>query len=112
MEFPTEAQFRDWLDNFDKTTIVGFARSPGSCPLAVCLNDLFHVNGTAYVRPDKRWADSCWRISEDGSERQPLPKWANSFAQKVDRTHKALAGEPVFADEALTILNQIHSTSD
>jgi hypothetical protein len=115
MDFPTEAQFRDWLDNFDKTTIVGFARSACSCPLAACLNDLFNVDGTAYVLPDEnaRVSDGIGNVIGDDDrsykKRSASPAIERSFTlpqsfhpshfygrEVVDHAHRHRGGSSLF----------------
>lgn len=83
--FPRKVSFEKWLREFPKHAFIGRSCSSDACPLAAFLNEKFELEeGVAYVRPDKVARESCWRISHDGSGRQPMPQWANDFAKRVD----------------------------
>ncbi len=83
--FPRKASFEKWLREFVPHAMIGHSCSSDACPLAAFLNEKFDLEeGVAYVRPDKVARESCWRITHDGSGRQPMPRWANDFARRVD----------------------------
>jgi hypothetical protein len=98
MEFPEKSDFNMWLKDFPSDKVVGVPCHMNHCPLATYLNVITHKD-TAYVRPDRLARDSCWRISDDGSDRKPLPEWANDFARTID----TYVGE-ITANQAILIL--------
>lgn len=102
-EFPTMDAFAEWLRSHNPNDIVGVRLRLHSCPLAVYLNDLTGTEN-AYVRPDKIAEESCWRVSEDGSQRQPLPEWANRFATAIDCTESDEAIKATLALDVLAVI--------
>jgi hypothetical protein len=110
MEFPTKSEFKAWLESKPAQASVGLSCRLNCCPIASCLNE-HGANGKAYVRPDALYTESCWRVSDDGSDRHALPRWANLFAIHVDRRAIGVDVDihdvPVSAQEALDILADV-----
>jgi hypothetical protein len=99
MRFPSQNKFVAWLESKQPDEWAGRALSLGDCPLAMYLRE--HGAPDPYVRPDKVARDSCWRYSH--GSREPLPEWANTFANRVDREFK----DSVSVSECLSVCNTL-----
>ena len=98
--------FRAWLASRAPNTVVGHMWTSTDCALSHYLND---TRGG-------RWSVGCCAVDvagENGRASEPLPAWAWTFMEKVDRLRSVQQSQDaVTAREALRILDSIDSSQN
>jgi hypothetical protein len=85
MNFPQKRTFERWLRQLEPDIAIAQGWAAYTCPLCVFLKHIRFAERPAICPKGNTPSPGIWRDADADLPSQPLPKWANAFAEGIDR---------------------------